>query len=106
MDHQKLAVLQRLRADCDHGRKQLLQRKQCARNGRYVPKYKRDLNQFDELTQNRLGYEWGKQWIRENPGRFLALACGSRSLDERRQRWRLLGTEGRSARSLICDLSR
>ena len=54
-------------------RKQLLQREQCARNGSYIPKYERDLSQFDELTQDRLGYEWGKQWIRENPGRFLKL---------------------------------
>jgi hypothetical protein len=44
--------------------------------GGYVPKYERDLNHFDELTQNRLGYEWGKQWIRENPARFLSLAWG------------------------------
>lgn len=44
--------------------------------GSYIPKYERDLDQFDELTQNRLGYEWGKQWIRENPGRFLELALG------------------------------
>lgn len=28
----------------------------------------------DELTQDRLGYQWGKEWILENPGPFLQLA--------------------------------
>ncbi|HKI06414.1 MAG TPA: glycosyltransferase family 39 protein [Thermoanaerobaculia bacterium] len=28
----------------------------------------------DELTQDRLGYQWGKEWIRENPGQFLLLS--------------------------------
>lgn len=34
----------------------------------------RQVKHLEELTQNRLGYQWGKEWIRENPGDFLRLA--------------------------------
>lgn len=42
--------------------------------GGYISDGERSLRGYDELTQDRLGYEWGKEWIRENPGAFLRLA--------------------------------
>lgn len=42
--------------------------------GGWVPDGERSLRQYDELTRSRLGYQWGKEWIRENPGQFLLLA--------------------------------
>lgn len=42
--------------------------------GGYISAGERSLLGYDELTQDRLGYQWGKEWIRENPGAFLRLA--------------------------------
>jgi hypothetical protein len=42
--------------------------------GGFLPRGERPLRHFDELTENRLGYRWGKEWIREYPGDFLRLA--------------------------------
>jgi 4-amino-4-deoxy-L-arabinose transferase-like glycosyltransferase len=42
--------------------------------GGWIPDGERPLRQYDELTRSRLGYQWGKQWIRENPDQFLLLA--------------------------------
>jgi 4-amino-4-deoxy-L-arabinose transferase-like glycosyltransferase len=42
--------------------------------GGWMPDGERSLRQYDELTRSRLGYQWGKQWVRENPGGFLRLA--------------------------------
>ena len=42
--------------------------------GGYISDGERSLRGYDELTQDRLGYQWGKEWIRENPGDFLRLA--------------------------------
>lgn len=42
--------------------------------GGFIPDGERSLRGYDELTQDRLGYQWGKEWIRENPGDFLRLA--------------------------------
>ena len=42
--------------------------------GGWIPDGERPLRQYDELTRSRLGFQWGKQWIRENPGQFLLLA--------------------------------
>jgi 4-amino-4-deoxy-L-arabinose transferase-like glycosyltransferase len=42
--------------------------------GGWIEHGERRLTGYDELTQDRLGYQWGKEWIRENPGRFLLLS--------------------------------
>lgn len=42
--------------------------------GGWIQHGERRLTGYDELTQDRLGYQWGKEWIRENPGDFLKLA--------------------------------
>lgn len=42
--------------------------------GGWIPQGERSLAGYDELTADRLGYQWGKEWIRENPGPFLRLA--------------------------------
>ena len=42
--------------------------------GGWIKHGERPLTGYDELTQDRLGYQWGKEWIRENPGAFLKLA--------------------------------
>ncbi|HEV2845102.1 MAG TPA: glycosyltransferase family 39 protein, partial [Thermoanaerobaculia bacterium] len=42
--------------------------------GGFIPDGERSLRGYDELTLDRLGYQWGKEWIRENPGDFLRLA--------------------------------
>jgi hypothetical protein len=42
--------------------------------GGFIPNGERSLRGYDELTANRLGYQWGKEWIREHPGQFLRLA--------------------------------
>lgn len=42
--------------------------------GGFIRDGERSLRGYDELTQDRLGYRWGKEWIRENPGDFLRLA--------------------------------
>lgn len=43
-------------------------------NGGWIAQGERSLIGYDELTQDRLGYQWGKEWILENPGPFLELA--------------------------------
>ena len=43
-------------------------------NGGWIPQGERSLAGYDELTADRLGYQWGTEWIRENPGPFLLLA--------------------------------
>lgn len=43
-------------------------------NGGWIAQGERSLLGYDELTQDRLGYQWGKEWILENPGPFLKLA--------------------------------
>jgi hypothetical protein len=42
--------------------------------GGFMKHGERQVRHLDELTQNRLGYQWGKEWIRENPVDFLKLA--------------------------------
>jgi 4-amino-4-deoxy-L-arabinose transferase-like glycosyltransferase len=42
--------------------------------GGFVEQGARDLDAFDEVEQNRRGYEYGKQWIAGNPKAFLTLA--------------------------------
>lgn len=42
--------------------------------GGWIQHGERRLTGHDELTQDRLGYQWGKEWIRANPGKFLLLA--------------------------------
>lgn len=42
--------------------------------GGWVKDGERPLRDYDELTRNRLGYQWGQQWVRENPGKFALLA--------------------------------
>lgn len=42
--------------------------------GGWIPQGERSLAGYDELTADRIGYQWGKEWIRENPGPFLRLA--------------------------------
>lgn len=42
--------------------------------GGWIKDGERSLRDYDELTRSRLGYQWGKEWIRENPGEFLLLA--------------------------------
>lgn len=45
--------------------------------GGYTARGERDLRdlQIGEVERSRVGYEWGKDWVRENPGAFLALAA-------------------------------
>jgi 4-amino-4-deoxy-L-arabinose transferase-like glycosyltransferase len=42
--------------------------------GGWIPDGERSLRGYDELTRSRLGYQWGKEWIRENPDDFLLLS--------------------------------
>lgn len=42
--------------------------------GGWIPQGERRLTGYDELTADRLGYQWGKEWIRANPDKFLLLA--------------------------------
>ena len=42
--------------------------------GGWIRDGERSLRGYDELTQDRLGYQWGQEWIREHPGDFLRLA--------------------------------
>jgi 4-amino-4-deoxy-L-arabinose transferase-like glycosyltransferase len=42
--------------------------------GGWIPRGERPLTGYDELTADRLGYQWGKEWIRANPDKFLLLA--------------------------------
>lgn len=42
--------------------------------GGWIRHGERQLTGYDELTQDRLGYQWGKEWIREHPGQFLLLS--------------------------------
>ena len=42
--------------------------------GGWIPDGERSLRAYDELTRSRLGYQWGKEWIRDNPDDFLLLS--------------------------------
>jgi len=42
--------------------------------GGWIQHGERRLTGYDELTADRLGYQWGKEWIRANPDKFLLLA--------------------------------
>jgi 4-amino-4-deoxy-L-arabinose transferase-like glycosyltransferase len=42
--------------------------------GGWIADGERSLRPYDELTRSRLGYQWGKEWIRENPDDFLLLS--------------------------------
>jgi 4-amino-4-deoxy-L-arabinose transferase-like glycosyltransferase len=42
--------------------------------GGYVKHGERRLTVFSELEADAKGYQWGKEWIQENPGAFLRLA--------------------------------
>jgi len=42
--------------------------------GGYTVRGETDLEGMDELTRGRVGYELGEQWVRHDPGQFLALA--------------------------------
>jgi hypothetical protein len=42
--------------------------------GGWTPEGEIRITHLPELEQNRLGFEYGKQWIRENPGDFAMLA--------------------------------
>ena len=41
--------------------------------GGWMENGERSLRGYDELTRDRLGYQWGKEWIRQNPDKFLLL---------------------------------
>jgi 4-amino-4-deoxy-L-arabinose transferase-like glycosyltransferase len=43
-------------------------------NGGWMKNGERPLRRYDELTRDRLGYQWGKEWIRDHPDEFLLLA--------------------------------
>ncbi|HYO14937.1 MAG TPA: glycosyltransferase family 39 protein [Thermoanaerobaculia bacterium] len=49
-------------------------------NGGFMERGERQVKHLDELTQNRLGYQWGKEWIREHPADFLKLAVRKQTL--------------------------
>jgi 4-amino-4-deoxy-L-arabinose transferase-like glycosyltransferase len=42
--------------------------------GGWIRDGERSLRGYDELTRDRLGYQWGKEWIRDHPGDFLRLS--------------------------------
>jgi len=42
--------------------------------GGWIPEGEIRITHLPELEQNRLGFKYGKQWIRENPGDFVMLA--------------------------------
>jgi 4-amino-4-deoxy-L-arabinose transferase-like glycosyltransferase len=48
--------------------------------GGWIEDGERPLRGYDELTKNRLGYRWGRAWIREHPARFLSLALAKQAL--------------------------
>ena len=41
--------------------------------GGWIKNGERSLAGYDEITANRLGFQWGKEWVREHPGQFLRL---------------------------------
>jgi 4-amino-4-deoxy-L-arabinose transferase-like glycosyltransferase len=43
-------------------------------SGGWIEHGERRLDGYDELTGSKLGFAWGKEWIRENPEDFLRLA--------------------------------
>jgi 4-amino-4-deoxy-L-arabinose transferase-like glycosyltransferase len=48
--------------------------------GGWIKDGERSLRGYDELTKSRLGYQWGKEWIREHPDRFLELSLDKQVL--------------------------
>lgn len=48
--------------------------------GGWIKDGERSLRGYDELTKSRLGYQWGKEWIREHPGQFLELSLDKQVL--------------------------
>jgi 4-amino-4-deoxy-L-arabinose transferase-like glycosyltransferase len=42
--------------------------------GGWIKNGEHPLKQYDELTRSRLGYQWGKEWIRAHPDQFLLLS--------------------------------
>lgn len=48
--------------------------------GGWIRHGERRLDGYDELTGSKLGYQWGKEWIRDNPGAFLRLALTKQTL--------------------------
>lgn len=48
--------------------------------GGYIKEGQRNLEGFDELERSKLGYRWGMEWIRGNPGPFLGLAWSKQIL--------------------------
>jgi 4-amino-4-deoxy-L-arabinose transferase-like glycosyltransferase len=48
--------------------------------GGWIADGERSLRGYDELTKSRLGYRWGRAWIREHPTRFLLLALDKQAL--------------------------
>ncbi|HEV7515908.1 MAG TPA: hypothetical protein VGR07_06385 [Thermoanaerobaculia bacterium] len=48
--------------------------------GGWMAEGERSLKGYDELTKDRLGYQWGKEWIRGHPDRFLLLALDKQVL--------------------------
>lgn len=45
--------------------------------GTYTARGEKDLDQYlnDELLWNKTGYDWGKEWVQENPDKFLMLSA-------------------------------
>lgn len=49
-------------------------------NGGFMVHGERPVKHLDELTENRLGFQWGKEWIREHPVDFLKLGVRKQTL--------------------------
>jgi hypothetical protein len=51
-------------------------------SGGYTPYGERDLDAYiaDEVTHDRMGYAWGKEWIRANPLEFFKLAIKKQAI--------------------------
>jgi hypothetical protein len=49
--------------------------------GGWIPDYPLNIRELDELTANRVGYQLGIQWIRDNPSDFLLLALRKQLLE-------------------------
>ncbi|HEY0513752.1 MAG TPA: glycosyltransferase family 39 protein [Thermoanaerobaculia bacterium] len=48
--------------------------------GGWIKDGERSLRGYDELTKSRLGYLWGKEWVREHPDKFLLLSLNKQVL--------------------------
>jgi hypothetical protein len=57
--------------------------------GGYTPAGEQNLDNLDEITRGRTGMQLGKEWVRQNPGKFLLLALRKQVL--------FLGEDGHGA---------